>query len=252
MTPRLLLSEMTREQIAAIAPESTVVLPTAAVEQHGPHLPIQVDLLACETIAQRAAALAAATIPITVAPALPYGYSAHHRPFPGVLSLRMETFLQALADLGESLALAGFRRIFFLNGHGGNEELIRLAVRKLVYEHDVLAGAASYWTIAREAWLADPLVGQCDRLPGHAGTLETSLILALRPDLVDRANQPAPPPELRPAPEPSYYAERHRWVASINGHTPVGTPTSAALGERALTIAVEQVAAALVAFHRSL
>src|SRR5438093_13174223 len=87
MKPKTLLAEMTREQIRAIAPQTTVVLPTAAIEQHGPHLTIMTDTLACTTICQRAAEIANAEVSVTVAPPIHFGSSHHHYPYPAVLSL---------------------------------------------------------------------------------------------------------------------------------------------------------------------
>src|SRR5579859_4408067 len=146
MEPRLRLNEMTREQIGRVAPASTVVLPTAATEQHGPHLPILTDCLCCETIALRAAERAAPDAPITVAPLLPYGSSHHHLDFPGVMSLTGETFTRALVELCRTLAASGFRRIFLLNGHGGNEEAIRTVTREVALSTPATIAAASYWT----------------------------------------------------------------------------------------------------------
>src|SRR5437867_6450480 len=192
MTHRTLLAEMTREQIRQIAPTTTVVLPTAAVEQHGPHLPIATDTLACTTICQRAAEIASAEgAPVTVAPAVHFGASHHHRPYPGVLSLSLTTFIQVVEEVCESLALSGFKRIAIVNGHGGNDAAIRVAATDVSLAHRVSVAAASYWTIAARALIEDGRVREVGQLPGHAGGFETSLVLALRPELVDRASRPA-------------------------------------------------------------
>ena len=147
----VVLAEMTREEVRRLAPQATVLLPVAATEQHGPHLPINMDDAACWAVCQRAADLARAEIPVAVAPMLPFGYSHQHFWQPGVLSLSTTTFLQVLRDLGESLYRSGFRRIAIINGHGPNDELIRVAARELNDRFPVSIAAASYWTIAWRA-----------------------------------------------------------------------------------------------------
>ena len=92
----VLLAEMTREQIRRLAPNAVAVLPTAAIEQHGPHAPIITDTLLCGTVAQRAAEQAAGRVNAVVAPVLCYGNSHHHRPFPGVLSLSSKNYKASL------------------------------------------------------------------------------------------------------------------------------------------------------------
>jgi creatinine amidohydrolase len=121
-----LLAEMTREQIRQAAPNAVAVLPTAAIEQHGPHMPILTDTLLCGTVALRAAETRSlrpsGAANVLVAPVLPYGNSHHHRPFPGVLSLSSDTFMAAVTDILEGLVLSGFRKVIVLNGHGGNTD----------------------------------------------------------------------------------------------------------------------------------
>src|SRR5262249_41520040 len=158
--------------------DALLVLPVGAIEQHGPHLPVAVDTYAVTHIARAAAEQAAGQIPILVAPTLPFGSSHHHLPFGGTLSLGTETYYRVLIDLAESLIAGGFRRIFFLNGHGGNNELIQLAARDLALRHPAHLAAASYWTIAWQALVAER-ANDSAGLPGHAGTFETSLMLAL-------------------------------------------------------------------------
>ncbi|HEX5692471.1 MAG TPA: creatininase family protein, partial [Roseiflexaceae bacterium] len=147
----LLFDEHTREELRALAPTTLLVLPVGATEQHGPHLPVATDRLAVEHIARAAAQEAAAQIPVLVAPTLPFGSSHHHIPFGGTLSLGTETYYRVLVDLAESLIASGFRRIFILNGHGGNSELIQLAARDVALKHPAHLAAAPYWTIAWDA-----------------------------------------------------------------------------------------------------
>jgi len=179
----ILFAEMTRQELRAVAAETTVVVPLGAAEQHGPHLPAGTDFFIVDRLAQAAAERAAAEIAITVTPALPFGSSDHHLTFGATLSLRTETYYRVLNDLLRSLVTDGFRRIFLLNGHGGNHELAQLAARDVALELPVRIAAASYWTIAWDALIEQRAHLGC-RLPGHAGVFETSMMLALRPELV--------------------------------------------------------------------
>ena len=174
---------MTREELRAIAADTLVVLPLGATEQHGPHLPSGTDFLTIDHVARYAAARASAEISVTVAPVLPFGCSDHHLIFGATLSLHTESYYRVLTDLIRSLVTDGFRRIFLLNGHGGNHELAQLAARDVALELPARVGAGSYWTIAWDALIELQAHLGC-RLPGHAGTFETSMMLALDPDLV--------------------------------------------------------------------
>src|SRR5438034_9863512 len=129
MTTKLLLHEFTRTELAALAPDALLVLPTGAIEQHGPHLPIGTDFFAVEHVTRTAAAEAAAQIPVLVTPTMPFGSSHHHLPFGGTMSLSTETYYRVIYELAESLIVSGFRRMFIVNGHGGNNELIQLVAR---------------------------------------------------------------------------------------------------------------------------
>lgn len=253
MDAKVLFGEMSREQIRRCAPETTLVIPVAAVEQHGPDLPVTVDVLACQAVAHGAATIAGAEVSVTVAPIVAYGYSPHHLPYPGVLSLQVETLLAVLRDLGESAYTSGFRRVFYLNGHGGNDEIIRLAAREISNRHAMLAGAASYWTLALAALRELPET-QGMPVPGHAGDFEAALVAALRPELID-ATRPAPAKgEARavtlPANVPAFAQPDHS-MERIGGYTDRSSAPSAALGQTLLTTVQREVARALVAFHRA-
>ena len=246
-----LLAELTRDEAGRRVPDATVILPTAAIEQHGPHLPIVTDTYIVEAVATRAAALASA--PVLVAPTLCYGASQHHFPFPGVLSLSSATFGGAVRDLLASLARWGARRVYLLNGHGGNDELIRLIAREEAPLLNLAIGAASYWSLAWEGLLALDAHYLVGPLPGHAGGFETSLMLALRPDLVH------PERRLRSR-EPfavSTWPHGSRGTVALPRGDDPGPGTSddaqkatAQWGERLFEAIVREVAAALDTFHQ--
>ena len=249
----LLLHELTREEARAVAPETLLILPLGATEQHGPHLPVATDTLVIEHLARAAAAEAARRIPVLVAPTMPFGSSHHHLPFGGTMSLSTETFFRAIYDLGESLITGGFRRIFILNGHGGNDDLIRVVARDLALKYPVDIAAASYPTVAWDA-LVEEQAHLGSRLPGHSGAFETSLILALRPELV---REPRPHRDQPPDPvAPSFYygpyrSERHGAWQTIDGYTDSPAQATAERGDIYVRAIVRAVATAFVEFYVS-
>lgn len=248
---RVLLHEITRQEAAARAATALIVLPVGATEQHGPHLPLGTDFLIVEHLARETALIARRQIDVLVAPTLPYGSSHHHLPFGGTVSLSTERYYRALSDMVESLIAGGVRRVFILNGHGGNHEIIQLVARDLALRHPVNLGAASYWDLARPV-LADQAPELGGRLPGHAGLFETSLLLALRPDLVANPLPHRPPDDLPryAIPPTPFRAERHGFWQSIDGHTDSPHQADAARGQRLLDLIVPAVADALVTFAR--
>jgi creatinine amidohydrolase len=241
----MLLAEMTREEARRLAPDALVLLPVGAVEQHGPHLPTGVDTFAVTHIAHTAAARVADPPRLVVAPTLPFGSSHHHLPFGGTLSLGSETYYRVLCDLAESLIRSGFRRIFILNGHGGNNELIQLVARDTALKHDAHLAAAAYWSIAWDALVAAGAHAQSP-VPGHAGSFETALTLALRPELVREPRPrraPSEPGDTRGfAP---YRAELHGAWQRIDGFTDSPDQAEAAQGAHYLEIIASEVARAL-------
>ncbi len=249
MLPRIRLAEMTREELRQVAPACTVVLPVGALEQHGPHLPVLVDDLVVEAVALRAAEAAAQSVPVTVAPVLPYGSSDHHLAF-FALSLRSETLLRVLMDLGRSLAQVGFRRLFLLNGHGGNDDLIRQAARDLSLDYPLHVGAASYWSLAAGE-LAAAGAAAAGSVPGHAGGFETALTLALRPDLVRSERYPqAGGFRAGAGDRPPYFVQHPGLWERSGGYSEAPRDAGADLGERCLAAAAAAVAGALIRFHR--
>ena len=247
-----LFAELNREQIRELAPHSLVVLPIGATEQHGPHLATGMDYFMVEWLARRAAEVASAQIPIVVAPALPFGSSHHHFVFGGTLSLKTETYYRVLYELVESLVRDGFQRIFLLNGHGGNAEVMQLAVRDIVMEHPVRAAAGSYWNIAWDA-LVEAEAHRGRRLPGHAGDFESSLLLALRPELVAAAR---PQREASGDTDPrtvrsSFRDEQFGFWKKIDGYTDSPAQADAERGKLHLEAIVKAVAETWVRYYNS-
>ncbi len=246
---KLLLEEMTRDEAReAFDAGAMVVLPTGAIEQHGPHLPLAVDTYAVTHIARAAAERAATEIPIVVAPAMHFGVSHHHMAFAGTMSLTGQIYIDALKELARCLYRHGVRRIVLLNGHGGNQNPNGVVVQALVNEEnlDLTIGQASYWTIAAKALVEAGAHDVAAHFPGHAGGFETSLMLALRPDLVQLDRRRPPTDDLVSsvhATEPGIYAR-------AGGTTDDASRASAEAGTRLLTATVDAVAAYLVQFYR--
>ncbi|HXF63795.1 MAG TPA: creatininase family protein [Caldilineaceae bacterium] len=252
----VLLEELTRDQIKAIAPTAIAVLPTASIEQHGPHLPVVTDTLLCGAVARRAAERAAGRAQVLVTPVLTFGNSHHHRPFAGVLSLASDTYMAAVRDVLEGLVLSGFKKLVVLNGHGGNTDSNAVVGLDFVNRlgHPVAIATASYWDIARPAIVEKGLMAGA-RIPGHAGRFETAMVMAIRPDLVNREGlAQARPVEAAPglfAALTGGTVQIHgKWAAST-GYTDEPAAATAEEGEAMLAIVVERVAEFLVAFDQT-
>jgi creatinine amidohydrolase len=243
---RILWSEFTRDELRAQAPGATLLVPVAATEQHGPHLPTGTDACICTALTTRVADALSGRVPVVVAPTLPFGFSAHHQAFAGVLTLSAATMTSVLRELGESAVKSGFRRIFYLNAHGGNDEMIRIAAREVALAHPVRVAAASYWSIAGPALTAEGI----EQIPGHAGMFETCLVQALHPDLVRADKRPITTlGHLQPGGPGVFAAQSAQDFARLGGYTDPSDGATAALGEQLLTIIVREVAGAVAAFH---
>jgi creatinine amidohydrolase len=160
---------------------TVVVVPTAAIEQHGPHLPLDTDTFLCTSVAHAGAARAGDAL---VTPAICFGSSEHHMAFPGTVTLRQQTFRETVADVCRSLARHGFTRFVVLNGHGGNTALVGATVQELGFEAPLHVVGVDYWNLAREA-IAEVRESPTGGM-GHACEFETSLMLHLRPESVRR------------------------------------------------------------------
>ena len=177
-------ADLTAPALREVPREATlVVAPIAACEQHGPHLPVFTDTILASAVAEGVERL----LPdrLLLLPTLWLGASDHHLPFGGTLTATLPTYEQVLVELLTPLLDAGFQRVLVLNGHGGNNDPLRVALRRLdrLYPRTILTGAA-YWDLA-----AAEIAGLCEgplKGVGHACEVETSLMLHLRPDLVVR------------------------------------------------------------------
>ena len=176
------LAEMTWPEMAKVDRKRTVLLaPYAAVEQHGPHLPFVVDTVLCTAVAEGIEA--ALPDEVLLLPTQWLGASAHHLPFFGTLTADLNQHVQLMVHPLSHYLEGGWRKLFILNGHGGNIDTYHMALRELHERYpEAELMAASYWEIAR-AEIAAHLTGGRKSV-GHACEAETSMMLAVRPDLV--------------------------------------------------------------------
>jgi creatinine amidohydrolase len=241
------------KQVDALPRESTLlILPTAAIEQHGHHLPLATDTLINNLLLGHALAKLPESLCVYALPPVHYGKSNEHIGFPGTLSLTASTFMAVLRDLGSSLASAGFQRLVLYNTHGGNAALIDVMARDLRAEFKLrtfaLHGAAGVEL--------DGLSPQERAYGFHAGEVETALLLASMPQLVDRSAytsnyiaDAAKPELLLPENAPATFAWLTRDIAS-SGVMGDPRPATAENGARWLDQAATRLAAALEAMIR--
>jgi creatinine amidohydrolase len=165
----------------AVRREQVILLPIGAIEQHGPHLPLDVDNLSVETVCLRAAE--AASDLLLIMPAVHYGFNEQGLDFPGTISITEQHFIGYCYDICGSLARMGFRRILLVNGHGGNSALLEIVARLVTARTEALAATVDYYMLAKDT--ADQI--RESPFPGgmtHAGEFETSVYMALAPDLI--------------------------------------------------------------------
>lgn len=164
--------------------DAVVIVPVGSTEQHGPHLPVQVDTLLAGEVARAAASrVAEAGQPILVTPALWTGLAEHHMSFGGTITLDFDVFYALVRGVLRSIARQGFKRILLLNGHAGNTTALNVVVQEATIELNIPIAACTYFQAAKKPF-AEILETQTG--VRHACEAETSMLLALRPDLVDR------------------------------------------------------------------
>ena len=176
---KVLWDELRRTEIEqAVKDDAIVIIPTGSTEQHGVHLPLNTDANTSFEIAKRTAE-AIDDFPVLVLPPLWMGYSPMHMTRHGTITLKYHTLVEVLTQVGESVYAHGFKRVLFLNGHGGNIGAIASLRMKLAYEsHCPPSMALGWWQV--------PSIAKLGPIQDHAGEIETSLQLYLQPELVDK------------------------------------------------------------------
>ncbi len=171
--------------------QTIAILPVAATEQHGPHLPLAVDTALVDGVIAAALPHIAAEVPALFLPTQAVGFSPEHAAFAGTLTLKSETIIRLWTDIAESVAAAGVRKLVLLNSHGGQVGLLDVVARDLRARLGLLVYSVN--------WFGLPLTGPQGedvnalfsahehRFGIHAGEIETSMMLALTPETVDMA-----------------------------------------------------------------
>ncbi len=247
MADKCLFNTLTWSEVNECVKASRVILiPVGAIEQHGGHLPLDVDNVAASTVCQRAASQAPSLL--LCMPTVHYGFNEQGLDFPGTVSITEDNFIGYCCDIGNSLARMGFRKMLFVNGHGGNSALLEIVARLVTARTEALAAMINWWDLAQET-IQQLAVERYRSGITHCGDAETSVYLATVPDLVKMELAK----EELPAGEPGkwfwggasmFSAVRMMNVASrITAGGVAGNPmaASAEKGQRYLDAAVENL-----------
>jgi len=227
--------------------KTVVIIPLGATEQHGPHLPTQVDWRSAYEISMRAARLMAGRQRALVTPAIPFGMSEHHMSLGGTLTLDYATMAAVVGCVVRSAARHGFERIFVLNGHGGNIAALDTIITELTIELELPLAGGTYWYIAA-ASIREILEQQPQLL--HACEAETSIMMALSPETVaplDRSMRGAHVPGMSAIPgvNPGVFRWQHLKTRSATGVLGEAWAASPEKGRKLLDAISRDVADAL-------
>ena len=223
---KVLWEQMRRTEFAQAAKtDAVVIIPVASTEQHADHLPINTDTNVCSTIAKRAAD-AVEEFPVLVMPPVWMGYSPHHMVHAGSITLTYHTFVEVLTELAVCVYSHGFKKILFLNGHGGNSAIIAGLRTKLEAEKNVPVIGYTYWELPGVTQKMKEISETDKGFIGHSGEMETSLQLYLQPALVDTS--------------------RAEWAPGAFGDPSSGTREK---GKRLINVVVDALIATLREFH---
>ncbi len=233
----------------AAAAQKAILIPIGSIEDHGPHLPLNTDNIIVEAVCFETARRAPDQI--LSLPVLPIGFEDHHMDFPGSLTASMETLLDYFSSAAISVARHGFTHIMLVNGHGSNASLVELAARKAVLATGAIVGAMAGNAAVDDVLVRD-LIAQHRKSEhggiGHACEYETSMLLYLRPELVqmDKAVKEMRVPALKyfnwDHPNPAAYAWMD-WWSRFSQSGVAGDPTVATreLGELLFNATIERM-----------
>jgi creatinine amidohydrolase len=198
--------EMTWQDIAGASTAGWIaVLPLAAVEQHGPHLPFGVDAFVAEAYLRRVRDILPAALPVTLLPVQHVGVSVEHLCYPGTLTLSAATAIAAWTELGESVARAGIRKLVLVTSHGGNVAAMELVARDLRARFGMLAVSVGWHRLG----YPDGIFSNEEKRHGiHGGDIETSLMLAAMPETVRMGEA------RRAVPETLAMAQEFKWLGA--------------------------------------
>ena len=190
--PSRFWSDLSTRDFAQLDTARTIaVLPVAAIEQHGPHLPVNVDTALVEGVIASALPHLANDLPVLFLPTQAVGLSPEHQRFPGTLTLRAETVIALWTQIGESVARSGIKKLVLLNSHGGQVGVLDIVARDLRARLDMLVYSVNWFNLplldAQGHDLNAQFSAEEHRFGIHAGEIETSMMLALAPQQVDMA-----------------------------------------------------------------
>ena len=248
----MIWDELTTTDVAALPRKTPVLLPLAATEQHGPHLPLATDRIIAEHFARVLHERMGSRV--LVLPALAVGCSDHHMDFAGTLTLTHNSFARAASDILASVAAHGFRNLVLFNAHGGNNGITQVILERFGRHYsDCHVVATTWWRLAARELLALNESGPGG--VGHAGEFETSLLLHIAPTLVRHdaiatgGNRPTFPwaegDMLRTPPASLYRDFKQQTDNGVYGHPPAASAEKGQAIERAVLKSLEEIVRSL-------
>jgi len=191
--PSKFWSDLSSRQFSQLAASSEInqavaVLPVAATEQHGPHLPVSVDTSLVNGVIEAALPHLPATLPILFMPTQQVGKSNEHIRYPGTLTLSAQTLISVWMELGACVARAGIKKLVLFNSHGGQVSVMDIVARDLRTAHDLIVFSGNWYTLPLGDEVMNLFTPAEHRFGIHAGDMETSMMLALREKYVDMAH----------------------------------------------------------------
>lgn len=236
--------ELTAAEIGALARrDAIVILPVASMEQHGPHLAVGVDTVLCEGVCRLAAEHAQAEMPVIVAPTLWCGMAEHHMEFGGTFTFDIPTYRAVLSAFLKSIARHGFKKVLIVNGHGGNISALAAFLPDFAVETGLKLCTTTYFELAQPGM---PAILEDQERVRHACEGETSLMMALAPELVRHDKLPEAVGPAHSTPRPLGVA-RYRSFRSFSQTGVVGDArrASKAKGEKLAVVCRDAIVAVL-------
>jgi creatinine amidohydrolase len=240
--PSVMWKELTAEDLRAKAAENAiVVLPVASMEQHGPHLPVGVDTFLCEAVCKSGAELAVKDVPVVVAPTLWCGMAEHHMAFGGTFTFDIPTYQAVLSAFLTSIKRHGFKRVFIVNGHGGNIAALNAFLPDLTRANGLMLYATTYFELSKDD-LGQFLEDQ--KSVHHACEVESSMMMVVAPATVKHDRLPEAFGMLNGDPRKAYPAARYHSFKDLTPSGVVGDArrANAQKGEKLLAVCARGLA----------
>jgi creatinine amidohydrolase len=234
--PSVMWKELTAEDLRAKAAENAiVVLPVASMEQHGPHLPVGVDTFLCEAVCRGGAEIAVKDVPVVVAPTLWCGMAEHHMAFGGTFTFDIPTYQAVLGSFLGSIKRHGFRRVFIVNGHGGNIAALNAFLPDFTRDTGLMLYATTYFELSKDD-LAQHLEDQ--KWVHHACEVESSMMMVVAPETVKHERLGEAFGMLNGDPRKAYPAARYNSFKDLTPSGVVGDARRASVqkGEKLLAV----------------